>query len=71
MLEWPLGHVSGSAIHRSIVVRFVALLLAALVAVLMYQATNAAIYYILGLGVYFWAYRENEVHSLHTIRRRR
>ena len=32
-------------------------------AVLLYQATNAALYYIIGVGVYFWAFSEGEVSS--------
>ena len=27
----------------------------------MYQATNPALYYLIGCGVYFWAYAEGEV----------
>lgn len=37
--------------------------LAALSAALLYQATNPAIYYMIGMGVYFWAYSEGEVSS--------
>lgn len=44
--------------------RLVLLPLAALAAALMYQATNPAIYYMIGMGVYFWAYSEGEVGSL-------
>ena len=35
--------------------------LATLSAVLLYQTTNAALYYLIGCGVYFWAYSEGEV----------
>lgn len=59
--EWPLGFLAGTAIHRSIEARLVALPMTALVAALMYQATNPAIYYTIGMGVYFWAYSEGEV----------
>jgi len=59
--EWPLGFLAGSAIHRSIEARLIVLPLAALAASLIYQATNPAIYYTIGLGVYFWAYSEGEV----------
>jgi len=34
--------------------------LAGLAAALLYQATNAAIYYLIGMAVYFWAYSEGE-----------
>jgi len=59
--EWPLGFLAGTAIHRSIEARLVALPMSALVAALIYQATNPAIYYVIGMGVYFWAYSEGEV----------
>ena len=60
-LEWPLGIVAGSAIHRSLEVRLAILPLVALAAVLLYQATNPAIYYMIGMVVYFVAYSEGEV----------
>jgi len=59
--EWPLGLLAGTAIHRSIEARLVVLPLAGLAAALLYQATNPAIYYVIGMGVYFWAYSEGEV----------
>lgn len=59
--EWPLGFIAGTAIHRSIEARLVVLPLTALAAALLYQATNPAIYYIIGMVVYFWAYSEGEV----------
>lgn len=62
--EWPLGFLAGTAIHRSIEARLVALPMCALVAALIYQATNPAIYYVIGMGVYFWAYSEGEVCSI-------
>ncbi|CZT08443.1 uncharacterized protein RAG0_13525 [Rhynchosporium agropyri] len=58
--EWPLGFMAGSAMHRSIEARLVILPLAALSALLIYQGTNAGIYYMIGMGVYFWAYSEGE-----------
>lgn len=33
----------------------------ALAAALLYQGSNAAIYYVVGMIVYFWAYSEGEV----------
>lgn len=59
--EWPLGLLAGSSLHRSIEARLVALPLAGLAAALLYQATNPAIYYTIGMVVYFWAYSEGEV----------
>jgi hypothetical protein len=61
--EWPLGFLAGSSIHRSIEARLALLPLVALSAALLYQATNPAIYYVVALGVYFWAYSEGEVSS--------
>jgi len=60
-LEWPLSFIAGSAIHRSLEVRLAILPLVALVAVLMYQTTNPAIYYMVGMVVYFVAYSEGEI----------
>jgi hypothetical protein len=38
----------------------------ALAAILMYQSTNAGLYYLIGVFIYFWAYSEGEVSlSLH------
>lgn len=43
------------------VARLLWLPLASLSAVLLYQGTNAALYYLIGVGIYFWAYSEGEV----------
>lgn len=59
--EWPLKFVAGTSIHRSIEARLALYPLSSLIAVLMYQSTNPAIYYLVGVGVYFWAYSEGEV----------
>jgi len=59
--EWPLGLIAETMIHRSIEARLVVYPLAALSAALIYQGTNPAIYYAIGMGVYFWAYSEGEV----------
>ncbi|KAK4105860.1 hypothetical protein N658DRAFT_417390 [Parathielavia hyrcaniae] len=59
--EWPLNFLAGSSLHRSLEARLVFLPLTALAAVLLYQGTNAAIYQVIGLGVYFWAYSEGEM----------
>ncbi|KAL1880193.1 hypothetical protein VTK73DRAFT_6224 [Phialemonium thermophilum] len=60
-LEWPLPFIAGSGIHRSIEARLAALPLVALAAALIYQGTNAALYYLVALVVYFWAYSEGEI----------
>ncbi|KAF1824635.1 uncharacterized protein K489DRAFT_316602 [Dissoconium aciculare CBS 342.82] len=59
--EWPLGFVAGTAVQQSLEARLFWLPLTSLLAVLMYQSTNPAIYYLVGLGVYFWAYCDGEV----------
>lgn len=59
--EWPLSFISGSAMHRSIEARLVVYPLSSLVALLLYQGTNPGIYYLVGMGVYFWAFSEGEV----------
>ena len=69
--EWPLRFIANSAMHRSIEARLVALPLTALAALLLYQGTNAGLYYLIGMGVYFWAYAEAEVRFLHLSVRRR
>ncbi|CAF9903694.1 MAG: hypothetical protein GOMPHAMPRED_000500 [Gomphillus americanus] len=58
--EWPLGFISGSIVHRSIEARLVAYPLFALACILQYQATNAGLYYLIGMGIYFWAFAEGE-----------
>lgn len=61
--EWPLKPFAGSGPHRSIEVRLIIYPLSALLAALLYQGTDPAIYYLIGIGVYFWAYSEGEVCS--------
>lgn len=56
LLEWLLDLPFGAKIHQSILARFAILLPAVVVAALLYQATNASIYYIIGLGLYTWGY---------------
>lgn len=59
--EWPLGFLAGTTLHRSLEIRLLWLPLASLASVLLYQATNPALYYLVALVVYFWAYTEGEV----------
>lgn len=49
--------------HRSMEARLVIYPLSSLAALLLYQGTNAGIYYLVGMGVYFWAFSEGEVSS--------
>lgn len=59
--EWPLKALAGTLPHRSIESRLIIYPLSALVAVLLYQGPDSALYYLIGIVVYFWAYTEGEV----------
>lgn len=61
VLEWPAGFIAGTTFHRSIEARLAVLPMTALLAILIYQGTNAALYYLIGMMVYFVAYSEGEV----------
>jgi hypothetical protein len=63
--EWPLAPVVKMlpGLHKSIEARLVIFPLSALAAILLYQATNAGLYYIVGVVIYFWAFCEGEVSS--------
>jgi len=64
MLGWEYPFpllVPGTAFHRSIVARLVALPIATLIAVLLYQATNPALYYLVAMAIYFWGFSEGEI----------
>ena len=50
-----------AGMHRSIEARLMVYPLSSLASLLMYQGTNAGLYYIIGMGVYFWAFSEGEV----------
>lgn len=50
-----------AAMHRSIEARLMIYPLSSLAALLLYQGTNAGLYYIIGMGVYFWGFTEGEV----------
>lgn len=60
-MEWPAPFLAGSSLHRSLEFRLALLPLCALAAILLYQGTNAGLYYLIGMGIYFWAYSEGEV----------
>lgn len=59
--EYPLKPIAGTSVHRSIEARLMYYPLSALAAMLLYQATNAGLYTLIGTGLYFWAYSEGEV----------
>jgi hypothetical protein len=61
MWEWPLPLLAGTGLHRSIEARLIVYPLSALCALLIYQGTNSGLYYIIGMGAYFWAFSEGEV----------
>lgn len=60
-LEAPLDRIAGSTIHRNGLVRLVILPIVAVPAILIYQGTNAALYYLIGLAMYVLACYEKEV----------
>ena len=47
--------------HRSIEARIILYPMCSITALLLYQGTNPGIYYLIGVGVYFWAFSEGEV----------
>lgn len=59
--EYPLPWIAGTTMHRSIEARLILYPVCSLTALLLYQGTNPGIYYLIGLGVYFWAFSEGEV----------
>lgn len=61
LMEWPVPLIAGTGLHRSLEFRLAMLPLTALAAALIYQGTNAALYYLIGIMVYFWAYSEGEI----------
>jgi hypothetical protein len=66
-LELPLKPLAGTLVHRSIEFRLMLMPLLALAAMVMYQGTNAALYYIVGEMIYFWAYSDGEVPSSYIV----
>ncbi|MCJ1345404.1 hypothetical protein MMC31_003611 [Peltigera leucophlebia] len=59
--EYPLPWIAGTIMHRSIEARLILYPVCSLTALLLYQGTNPGIYYLIGIGVYFWAFSEGEV----------
>ena len=50
-----------ASLHGSIEARLLIYPFSALAALLLYQGTNAGLYYLIGMGVYFWAFSEGEM----------
>ena len=61
LLEWPAPFIAGLPIHRSIEVRLFLFPANSLMSALMYQGVDPALYYLVGVAIYFWAYTEGEV----------
>ncbi|KAI9835460.1 MAG: hypothetical protein M1819_002378 [Sarea resinae] len=60
-LEWPVRPIAGTKLHSSTEFRLLVVLpVDAIAAVLLYQGTNAALYYVIGMTVYFWGFCEGE-----------
>lgn len=60
--EYPLPFlVPNSSFHRSIAARLTVYPISVVFGALLYQGTNAAIYYLVGIVIYFWAYSEGEI----------
>lgn len=58
--EWPMPWISGTVFHKSIETRLIMLPLISLAAVLLYQGTNAALYYMIAEVVWFAAFAVGE-----------
>ena len=58
--EWPHRFLYGTILHRMIRAKLFALPLPILAAALMYQSTDPAIYYMIGVFIYLWAVRNGE-----------
>lgn len=58
-LSWSIRTLS--SLHGSIEARLFIYPLSSLAALLLYQGTNSGLYYVIGMGVYFWAFSEGEV----------
>ena len=62
--EWPLQPLAGTFFHRSIQLRMIIYPINALSSTLIYQGMDPALYYLIGIAVFFWAYIEGEVCSI-------
>ena len=63
-LEWPLRYLTKFFFYRHLETRMFASLFAVFPALLLYQATNAALYYLIGIAIYIWGYKEGEVRGI-------
>lgn len=60
MLEWPLSIMTRLSLYNSLKLRLILLPIVAFTSLLMYQSTNPAIYYLIGMAVYLMAYNDGE-----------
>jgi hypothetical protein len=67
LFEWPIRPIAGSSIHQSIEFRLLFFPLLALAAFVMYQSTNAGLYYVIAEVIYFWAFYDGEVGTIQEI----
>lgn len=58
--EWPLPLIAGRGFHRYILTRLIIYPANAVLVALLYQGTDPAAYYLLGIILYFWAYTQGE-----------
>ncbi|KAH6641115.1 hypothetical protein F5144DRAFT_482746 [Chaetomium tenue] len=58
--EWPLNVIAWSHSEQSIISRLLILPLTSMISLLIYQATDVALYYLVGFTIYLWAYRCGE-----------
>jgi len=62
-LEWPLPLFKGTALHRSMPLRIILLVVQAFLTVLYYQGTNAALYSLIAAGAYTRAVMLDETYE--------
>jgi hypothetical protein len=58
--EWPVQIIASSSIQQSLLCRLVFLPLVSVISCLIYQGGDVAIYYIISVIVYWWAYANGE-----------
>ena len=58
--EWPLPVISKTRWHHSIELRLLAYPASGILEVLMYQGSNASLFYLIAVVVWIWAYWEGE-----------
>lgn len=59
-LEWPLQRIARSAIQQSLSSRLIILPFVSCISFLLYQASDVALYYLVGSAIYWSAYKDGE-----------